>query len=77
MFLGLHYPLSWSNKFWNARGKRGSLATNIRGPWQRKYRFNFLICLLFVVKRKEGTKKGEKFKHEEKQIPKTTLFGHI
>ena len=65
MFLHLRYTLSRSNMFWNERGNRGSLATNVRGPWQRKDCFN-----LFVVKRKEGKKKGEKFNMKKQNISK-------
>ena len=33
LFSSLYYSLSWSNGFYNGRGKRGSLIANVRGPW--------------------------------------------
>ena len=41
-FLVLQYSLSWSNKFCGERGKRGSLAAKVKGPWQ----MNVVLLLL-------------------------------
>ena len=35
MFQGLHYPLTWSNKFCDGWSKRDALIEKGRGPWQR------------------------------------------
>lgn len=35
LFPCLHYPLSSSNGFCDEKGKRDSLATKAKGPWQR------------------------------------------
>jgi hypothetical protein len=35
IFEGLHYPLTWSNKFCGGRGKRGGLVEKGKGPWQK------------------------------------------
>ena len=34
-FFGLHYLLTWSNRFCRGRGKRGALVEKGKSPWQR------------------------------------------
>ena len=36
LFSSLRYPLSWYNMFCGGRGIKGSLATKVKGPQQRK-----------------------------------------
>ena len=40
----LHYPMPWSNIFCNERGKRGSLATNVKGLWQGSVVLMHIFC---------------------------------
>ena len=72
-FWGLQYPLSWSKGFCNGTCKRGSLPTNVKGPWHKIVvfvDFNGLKstkCLTkhfhgFEERRKE---EEEKVKHDE------------
>ena len=82
--LGLHYPLSWSNGLCNGRGKRRSLVAYVRGPCHRSAFFPLLFLLyfflggvakIFIVIRKEGTKKGRR--SNTKKNSQNRPFGHI
>ena len=59
--------------------KKGSLATNIIGPWQINAIFFFFFWggghTFFIVTRKEGKKKERRSK--KKKTPKTFSFKHI
>ena len=50
LFLGLYYPLSWSNGFfWELeRQKRVSFATNVKGRWLKSDVLNLLIDISYI-----------------------------
>ena len=73
---GLHYPLSWSNRFWGGR-KRFS-CYNVSGSWQRIRLFllpPFCPNVYMIVTSNEGKKKGRR--SNKKKILKIVLLGHI
>jgi hypothetical protein len=57
--------------------KKGSLATNVTGPWKINviFFFFFLGQTYFIVTRNEGKKKERR--SNMKKIPKTVIFKHI
>ena len=72
--------MSCSNRFCGERGKRGSRAAKVRGPWQRNVvliNFNHFYGGLnvVVVKRKQWEELGEKVKHDKKN-PQIVFLGH-
>ena len=73
--IGLHYPLSWSNRFCGERGKSNYLVTNVRVPWQRDFCFNifpFSWPKVTVVTREEGEEKG--WRSNKNKIPKLSYL---
>ena len=59
IFLGLHYPLTWSNMFSNGRGKRGALLKKGKGPWQRNVVMMNFWWILWGMRRRRQEKTRE------------------
>ena len=79
MFSCLLYPLSWSNRFCSGRGSKGSLAANVKGPWQKNVILIFSISQLFPSTKhfrsyneRKDTKKRRR--SNMNKIPNTVIF---
>lgn len=66
LFLGMHYPLSWSN----GRRNRGSLIANVVGPWERNAIPFFPKYFHSYEERRDEGQTWRKFL-------KTTFFGRM
>ena len=80
LFLCIYFSLSWSSRFWNGRGKRGSLIANVKGPWHHSSSSSYFLFVFFlfvfnfffwpyvvIIMKKEGKKKGRRSHEEDSQ----------
>ena len=59
LFWGLHYPLTWPNKFCGGRGKRGALVKKGKGPWPTNVVIINCCCIFLRGKRRRRQENGQ------------------